>query len=1167
MQTSQESFVSKALIDSGANSNIMDKDFAVRHKIPLIQVAPASVTMVDGQEVSSGPIISATIPIEVSLGLLRCRISFNIMKSPANPIILGLPWLELHNPHIDWKTHSVQPRPTPRSFMHHEVKSSFYEKSPTVSSIQVNIISLKEFIEEGHKNSGTSFAISTQPHSNNSTTSTSSGLIPPEYHDYLDVFDKEKATILPQHRSYDCPIDLEEGKKPPFGPIYSLTPAELEALRVYIDENLANGFIRHSKSPAGAPIFFVSKKDGSLRLVVDYRGLNKITIPNKYPLPLVSELLDRLGGARVFTKLDLRGAYNLIRIRPGDEWKTAFRTRYGHFEYVVMPFGLTNAPAVFQHMANDVFREFLDIFVIIYLDDILIFSKTLEEHHIHVRQVLEKLRMHGLYAKMEKCSFHQDTVEFLGYVISPSGISMDPSKVKTVVEWRQPTNVKDVRSFLGFANFYRRFIKDYSKVALPLTELTKKDRVFVWTSSANQAFVALKRAFTSFPILVHPNHEKPFFIEADASDFALGSVLYQQGDDREFHPIAFHSRKFVAAEINYEIHDKELLAIVDSFEEWRRFLEGAQHTTTVFTDHKNLQYFQEARVLNRRQSRWSVFLSRFRFIIEYRPSSLQGQSDALSRRSYFIPKGGDPEYDNQKQVLLGPNRLRHLVATTIFQAPIDSSLIEKVRYSLPADSMGQDIINQINRVPSLAPTSPSSRHPIDHTKFHIHDGLLYHGGLLYIPNGAARLQVLETCHNSRLAGHFGISKTTKLITRSYWWPHIRKDVHNFIKSCDTCCRSKSPRHLPYGKLHPLPVPSTPWQSISMDFIIDLPPSSGYNAILVVVDRFTKMAHFLACRKDFTSEDTAQLLLQEVFRHHGLPEQIISDRGPQFIAKFWRRLFELLQVTCSLSSAHHPQTDGQSERTIQTLEQYLRCFINYQQDDWCALLSLAEFAYNNSVHTSTGFSPFYALTGYHPRWNFLAPSPSSEVPAADARIQHLQDIHSDLVHHLGRAQEQQKVVADRHRSTPPSFQVGDQVWLLRRHVRTSRPCQKLDYQRLGPFSISARIGEVAYRLTLPSTLRIHPVFHVSLLEPYIPSTIPDRHVPPPPPITIDDQTEYEVAEILDSKFLRRKLYYLVDWVGYSASERSWEPAAHLLNAPDKVQEFHDRYPNKPRPHQT
>ena len=252
------------------------------------------------------------------------------------------------------------------------------------------------------------------------------------------MFDKVKANRLPEHRPYDCPIDLQPGKEPPWGPIYNLSPTELEVLREYIDENLANGFIQHSRSPASAPIFFVKKKDGTLRMVMDYRGLNKVTIRNRYALPLISSLLERLSGVKYFTKLDLRGAYNLVRIRPGDEWKTAFRTRYGHFEYTVMPFGLTNAPTVFQHMANDIFRDFLDIFIIVYLDDILIYSKTQEEHEIHVRQVLQRLREYGLYAKLEKCSFDQCQVEFLGYIVSSNGISMDPSKVQKILDWQTP---------------------------------------------------------------------------------------------------------------------------------------------------------------------------------------------------------------------------------------------------------------------------------------------------------------------------------------------------------------------------------------------------------------------------------------------------------------------------------------------------------------------------------------------------------------------------------------------------------------------------------------------------------------------------------------------------------------------------------------------------------
>jgi hypothetical protein len=397
------------------------------------------------------------------------------------------------------------------------------------------------------------------------------------------------------------PVDLKEGHSPPFGPIYGLSEPELQALRDYLIENLAKGFIQHSKSPADAPILFVKKKDGSLRLCVDYRGLNKITKKNRYPLPLISGLLDRLRTRKIFTKLDLRGAYNLLRIRPGDEWKTAFRTRYGHFEYTVMLFGLTNALAVFQHLMNDIFREYMDEFVMVYLDDILIFSKDQETHDKHVRLVLATLREHGLYAKMEKCEFDKSSVAFFGYVISPDGIFMDKSKVETIQCWATPSSIKDVQRFLRFTNFYHRFIKGYSKITTPLTTLTCKDKPFSWNPTAWAAFDTLKVAFTFAPcILIHPDPAKPFIVEIDAINFTLGAILSQFGIDGLLHPVAFYSRKLTSAEINYQVYDKELLAIITAFEQWRPYLAGAQHRVQVLTDHKNLLYFTTTRTLNRR---------------------------------------------------------------------------------------------------------------------------------------------------------------------------------------------------------------------------------------------------------------------------------------------------------------------------------------------------------------------------------------------------------------------------------------------------------------------------------------------------------------------------------------------------------------------------------------
>lgn len=358
--------------------------------------------------------------------------------------------------------------------------------------------------------------------------------IPKEYHEFVNMFREETGIeALPQHGQWDHDIPLEEGKEPPFSPIYQMSEADLGTLREYIDENLKKGFIRPSSSPAGSPVLFVPKKDGKKRLCVDYRKLNAITMKDRYALPLADELRDRLSGAKVFTKLDLRGAYNLIRMKKGEEWKTAFRCRYGHFEYQVMPFGLTNAPATCMRMMNDILRDYLDKMCIAYLDDILVYSKTAQQHIKDVKEVLMALMKAQLLCKPEKCEFHKEKVEFLGYVVTPGGLSMDPTKVNTILDWNQPTNVKEVQSFLGFANFYRRFVMGYSAIAAPLTELTKKDKEFEWTTAAQGAFDRLKQAFTRAPILLTFDPEKPIVVETDASDYALGAVLSQQGESKK----------------------------------------------------------------------------------------------------------------------------------------------------------------------------------------------------------------------------------------------------------------------------------------------------------------------------------------------------------------------------------------------------------------------------------------------------------------------------------------------------------------------------------------------------------------------------------------------------------------------------------------------------------
>ena len=422
--------------------------------------------------------------------------------------------------------------------------------------------------------------------------------LPKEYWQYKDLFMDEKAEKLAPRRTFDHAIDLKEGATPPWGPIYPMSAYQPVELNKYMCKMLAEGKIVHSKSPAGAFILFVPKPEGRLRLCVDYRQLNKLTILNKYLLPLMTELGERVAGATVFTKPDLKDGYHLIRIRKGDEWKTPFRTRYVHYEYKVMPLGLVNAPATFRAMMNTILREFLDHGVVVYLDDILIYSKSLEDHKALIKQVLGRLERHDLAISLNTLVFHVDTVEFLRYIVGKDRVTMSKKKVESILSWKAPRSVKHFPNFIGFGHFYRRFIENFSKVCKPITDTlkTKGDkRLWSWGLEQDRALNELNQRFTSAHILAHFYPDRKTVIETDASDFALGCLLSQYLGKR-LHPVAFHSRKLNNAELNYEIHDKELLAILEAFREWQHYLLGADEPVTVYTDHQNLQYFLTTKV-------------------------------------------------------------------------------------------------------------------------------------------------------------------------------------------------------------------------------------------------------------------------------------------------------------------------------------------------------------------------------------------------------------------------------------------------------------------------------------------------------------------------------------------------------------------------------------------
>ena len=992
--------------------------------------------------------------------------------------------------------------------------------------------------------------------------------IPPEYHDYLDVFSKEKSNRLPEHRAYDLKIEMEEGSALPSGPIYSLSEVEQLALREYIQENLAKGHIRPSSAPGGAPVLFVKKADGSLRLCVDYRKLNKLTRKDKYPLPLISGTLDRLRSAKRFTKLDLRVGYSNVRISEGDEWKTAFRSRYGSFEYLVMPFGLTNAPSAFQRFMNDIFADMLDVCVVVYLDDILIFSDDPSDHPRHVREVLKRLRKHDLFCKPEKCEFHADEIEYLGYIIGKDGIRMDPKKIEKILDWPVPRNVKDVQSFLGFANFYRRFIHGYSDICVPLTRLTKKTAPWDFSNACLVAFEALKTAFTQAPVLTHFDPALPRIVETDASDYAIAAIASHVMPDGTIRPIAFHSRTLQAAELNYDTHDKELLAIFEAFELWRHYLEGTEKPVDVVTDHKNLEYFSTTKMLTRRQARWSEYLSSFNLAIRFRPGRLGGKPDALTRRYDVYLKRGDSGYASVNPQNLRPVFTQEQLITSL-RATFSEEIFLRAAFTIDTQALDDSIraaydTDELARQIRGSPQPPWSNSD---------DGFLLCDNRIYVPPvKSVRLQLMRDLHDHPLAGHPGQAKTYASVRRRFFWPGMRRDTRTYVQSCVSCGRNKPRRHRPYGRLQPLPIPSRPWESVSIDFIEQLPDSDGYSAILVIVDRLSKQGVFCACNDKITAEEFAKLFLSQVFAKHGVPQHVTSDRGPEFVSRFFRALGELLGVTLHFTSGHHPEANGQVERVNQTLEQYIRIYTSYHQDDWSQLLPLAEFTYNNTPSDSTGVSPFFATKGYNPDFTVHPERDVASVRARDFAVD-LAELQLMLREQLQHAQDRYTEQANARRLPPPEFKIGDQAYVLAKHLRTTRPTRKFAEKFLGPFTIIAQPSPQSFTIKLPTYLnKVHPVFHVSQLEPYPPDEFPGRPVEPPPPVVIDDEVEHEIDQILDSKIDKRyrtgpQLRYYVKWTGYEGTdeETSWEPATFLRHALDTVRDFHTLHPDRPGSH--
>lgn len=1006
----------------------------------------------------------------------------------------------------------------------------------------------------------------------------------------IDAFDRKKASELPPHRQgLDTEIRLQPGASPPACPLWSMSREELLVLRKTLFELLDAGFIRASSAPGGAPVIFVKKPGGGLRFCVDYRALNSLTEKDGYPLPLINDTLRDIASAKYVSKVDVISAFHRLRIKEGSEPLTAFRTHYGAFEWLVTPFGLCGAPASFQRFINSILSPWLGISCSAYLDDVVIYtSGSQHEHRDLVKKIIRALGDAGLQLDWDKSDFESSSIKYLGFIVEPgTGIRADPDKIKAVMEWEPPTTVRGARSFLGFSNFYRCFIKGYSTIASPLTDLTKKDHPYRWGKEQQKAFDTLKHTLVTAPLLATFDHSLPTVVEADASGWALGGTIRQQGSDSLWRPVAYYSRKLSPAEVNYPVHDKEMLAIFSCLRTWRPYLAGLDFE--VHTDHRNLVYFQEQRTLSERQRRWAHELSEFRFRLVHKPGTTQVLSDALTRRDQDIPKDvSDERLQSRVHQVLQPRGSDFVITATITPDPHDFAPVllnavwakepdkdpdgtEPEEHSTLDSPFADPELSQLWTVAlknnerywqarkavmeneRLFPNEWGLSWQISECSVDDATRLLWRNRLWIPFYEPLRTRLVQDTHDSGISGgHPGHSGTRDLLSRFYAWPGMSDYVRRFVGNCDTCGKGKFWREQKRGLLKPLPVPDRRWQELAMDFIVELPESEGHTIIMTIIDRLSKEPIFVPL-KTATATEVARVLITHVFQHHGLPRAITSDRGPQFVSLFWKEICRQLKIVRRLSTAYHPETDGASERCNQEVETYLRSFCAYNQDNWVELLPQAKMALSNRTSATTGVSPFFFGHGFHANpidettSDNVIGSPKSPATKAQQWLDKHRDATSFAQASMALAQETQERHANRGRQAAESFQVGDRVYLRLKNVKTMRPSKKLDWVAL-PYHVKKLIGSHAVRLDTPRG--IHPVFHVNLLRrardnPFPSQQLTDTEPSEIQPDEVDEnhaEGEHRVEEIVGHRLRNNQHQFHVKWTGWTRP--TWEPLEHI-----------------------
>lgn len=881
-----------ALVDTGASKNFIESRFIQGLSVKTERLLCPTCVKDAWGDIQT---MNHFLPLSFRYNSQKFSANFYVIDCPLpKPVILGLPFFQSH-PTILTKILSPVTESNHSIVIVNSRQMKGELKDPNVESYLLWLADVDKPIS--------------QDLSNEAFTKFADVVV-----DSIPTNFTSQPTFTPTTKHY---IELKEGAQPVAKRAYRMSPLDQQELKKQLNELLQTDKIFPSDSPFAAPVIFVKKKDGSKRLCMDYRALNEITIKSRFPLPLIEDVLDALHGASVFSKLDLIAGYHQVSIEEPDQYKTAFITPNGQYSWRVMPFGLTNAPATFQRLMNHVLREHINRICVVYLDDILIYSNNKNDHTKHIEIILNTLRKHGLYAKKSKCQFYLSTAEFLGYTINANGITPDADKVQIIRNWPGPVTPKDAQRFLGLAGYYRRFIANFSLIAKPLhTFATQKTS---WSSACQIAFDQLKKFLSSSPVIIPYGGTKDIIVTTDASHDAVGAILELHQNGKLVGVVAYLSHLLHSHELNWPIREKELYAVIFAFKKWRHYLLGKH--VVIKSDHHSLQYIKTEKNTNtnERVARWWDFLAEYDFTIDY----IKGQT-------------------NRADALSSPASLNNISVSTLeWSAQELATLKEEYHADFDCNLLIQGLTND-----SIQPTAVLRTSIRQHTytaPFLYYQQDPTHSRRIRLPPGTIRNKLLQKFHDSAAAGHPGPYRTLQHLLLHYYWPRMEHSVRNYCQSCIECQQNKHPVLLPPGTFFPNTIGNHRWSHINMDMLDGLPSSDRYNAILVIIDRSTKMAHFIPCTTKLSAADMADLLINHVIKHHGVPTEILSDQAPAFTSQLWQRITQRFNVSLEFTSTYNASTDGQVERMNRTLIEILRSYCKKSVSAWASLLPTAEFS--------------------------------------------------------------------------------------------------------------------------------------------------------------------------------------------------------------------------------